>query len=282
LWIAALLTGGFMFVEFFGGLYAHSLALMADAAHMLTDAGALGLALFALRWSRKNADEHRPYGYGRLQVLAAFINGLTVLGLASFIYLQAAWRFWSPKPVDDFAMLWVAVVGLVVNMVVFGVLNLADRKNVNIRAAALHVSLDMLSSVGVIISALLISWTGWDILDPIASLIVATFVAKSAKSIVKETGHILLEGKPRGLDLAEVSAVIRAAVPEVENAHKMHAWSLSGEDTLLTLHLAVADTADTDHVLRTVKKLLADRFSIHHTTIQLECNGCVDVVKLAG
>lgn len=274
--ISLILTAAFMLVEFIAGFLAHSLALMADAVHMLTDAGALGLALFAVRWSRKNADEHRSFGYGRMQVLAAFVNGLAVAGLAALLSGQAIRRFWHPQEVESGLMLWVAVIGFLVNLAIFAVMHRSDGKNINIRAAALHVLFDLLSSAAVIIAALLIKFTGWMDFDAIATFVVSLLVAKGAKEIIAETGHILLEGKPRNLDLSAIAATIRSALPEVKDVHHMHAWSLSGEDVLLTLHLTINPGINPDEVLRKVKALLEEKFHIHHTTLQIECDGCAD------
>jgi cobalt-zinc-cadmium efflux system protein len=277
LWAAVALTFGFMVVEFVAGWYAHSLALMADAAHMLTDAGALGLALFALRWSQRHADSERHYGYGRLQVLAAFVSGLVVLGLAAFLSARAVRRFWHPVEVHEQAMLWVAGVGLVINIVLWLMLRQTDKKSVNMRAASLHVLFDLLSSVAVIASALIIMATGWNLFDAVATFLVSLLIANGAREIIYESGHILLEGRPKGLDMAEVAATIRAAHPAIKNAHKLHAWSLSGEDTLLTVHISRAEATAADDVLKAVKQALADRFHIHHTTLQLEGATCSDL-----
>jgi cobalt-zinc-cadmium efflux system protein len=277
LWIAFGLTFGFMLVEFVAGILSGSLALVADAIHMLADAGALGLALFAVRLSTRHADDHRTFGYGRMQVLAAFINGLLVLGLSVIIWKEAFKRFWNPAEVNHDMMLWVAVGGLLVNLVIMLMLHTSGSKSVNIKAAMMHVMGDALGSVTVIIAALSIGYFGFNIIDAIASLIVSLFIAYSAKNILAESGHILLEGRPPTLKLDEVSAAIKKAVPEVEGIHHLHAWSLSGEDLLATMHASVnaACSRPNDDILRDIKAVL-HKYHIEHSTVQIERAGCAD------
>ena len=278
LWWALALTGGFMAVEFFGGLWAGSLALVADSLHMLTDTAALGLALFAVLWSKRHADEHRNYGYGRLQVLAAFVNGLTVLGLAAVLWAQAIRRFWNPPEINDGLMFWVALAGLFVNLAIFVLLHRSHQGSLNIRAAALHVLGDLISSVAVVVAALVIGRTGLTWIDPLATLVVAAMIANSSRKIIGETSHILLEGRPRSFDGAKVAAALRNAVPEVTGIHHLHAWSLSGEDVLLTLHATIDDHAarSDDEVLLAIKTVLVEQCHITHSTVQVERAGCAD------
>jgi cobalt-zinc-cadmium efflux system protein len=281
LWIAFGLTATFMVVEFIAGIMSGSLALIADAIHMLADAGALGLALFAVRLSTRHADDHRTFGYGRMQVLAAFINGLLVLALSIIIWKEAFKRFWHPAEVNEGIMLWVAIGGLIVNLVIMLMLHTSGSKSVNIKAAMVHVMGDALGSVTVIIAALGIGYFGFNIIDAIASLIVSLFIAYSAKNILAESGHILLEGRPPTLKLDEVSAAIKEAVPEVEGIHHLHAWSLSGEDLLATMHASVngACSRSNDDILRDIKEVL-NNFHIHHSTVQIERAGCADSTPL--
>jgi len=282
LWLAVGFTSLFMVVEFVAGLWSGSLALIADAIHMLADAGALGLALFAVRLSRRHADDHRTFGYGRMQVLAAFINGLLVLALSVVIWKEAFKRVWAPEPVEDGVMFWVAVLGLLVNLIIMAVLHRGGSRSVNIRAALAHVAGDALSSVGVIVSALAIGYFNAPILDPIASLGVSLLIAYSAKNILADSGHILLEGRPPELKLDDVSTAIREAVPEVQGIHHLHAWSLSGEDLLATMHVAVAAecTRSNDDILREIKDVLR-KFDVQHSTVQIERAGCADAAPVS-
>lgn len=276
---AVALTSGFMVLEFLAGWYAGSLALMADALHMLTDGAALGLALFAVVWSRKHADDHHHFGYGRMQVLAAFINSLIVMGLAAFLSARAVRRFWHPVEAIEFdLMFWVALVGLFVNIAIFFVLHRSHDKNVNIRAALLHVLGDLLSSVCVIAAALIMRYTNWVLIDPIATFIISALLAHSAKNIFYESGHILLEGRPVGFDPVKVVDKICQTIPEVKEIHHLHAWSLSGEDVLLTLHAIVSDDYihSDDEILEQIKKILTSNFGIIHSTVQIERTKCAD------
>lgn len=277
LWWAMSLTGGFMFVEFIAGWWSGSLALMADSLHMLTDAAALALALFAVRWARRHADDHRTFGYGRVQVLAAFVNAAAVMGLSAVLATQAVRRIWRDDiNIDSGVMFWVAVAGLFVNLVIFLILHRNQRDSLNIKAAALHVLGDLLSSAAVVVSALLIQWTGiWQI-DLAATFIVATFIANSARYVIRESAHILLEGRPRNLSLSAVAAAVTEKVPEVAGVHNLHAWSLSGEDVLLTMHATLKEdsTRSDDDVLRSIKELLQQDFRIQHSTIQVERSFC--------
>lgn len=283
LWIALALTGGFMLVEFLGGWWSGSLALMADALHMLTDTAALGLALFAVIWSKRYADDHRHYGYGRLQVLAAFVNSLTVLGLSALLWTQAIRRFWQPRPIEDGMMFWIAIIGLLVNLLIFVLLHRNQEGSLNIRAASLHVLGDLVSSAAVVAAALVIGKTGWTVIDPIATLVVAALIANSSRKVIAEAAHILLEGRPRSFDAAKVAAALRTAIPEVDGIHSLHAWSLSGEEVLLTLHARVEDHAarSDDEILLEIKKVLVDQFHITHSTVQVERAGCADEQALS-
>jgi cobalt-zinc-cadmium efflux system protein len=203
---AALLTGGFMVVEVVGGLLAGSLALIADAGHMATDFAALSLAWLAFRFARRPADARRTYGFDRLSVLAAFVNGTALFVVAGFIVIEAARRLAEPHAVAGGLMLAVAVAGLAVNLVAFWVLWKGDRENLNLRAALVHVAGDLLGSAGAIAAALVILATGWTPIDPILSVLVALLILRSAAMVVRESAHILLEGTPAGFDAEAVAA----------------------------------------------------------------------------
>lgn len=203
--IAAALTGGFMLIEVAGGLISGWLALIADAGHMLTDFAALTMAFVALRAAGRPADTRRIYGFDRLAVLAAFVNGLALFVIAAWIAVEAASRFANPHPIEGALMLGVAVVGLGVNLAAFWVLSRGDRDNLNLRAALLHVAGDLLGSVAAIVAALVILGTGWVPIDPILSILVVLLILRAAWSVVRDSGHILLEGVPRGFDCDAVA-----------------------------------------------------------------------------
>lgn len=272
--LAALLTGLFMIAEIAGGLITGSLALLADAAHMASDTAALALAYFAFRFSRRPADRLRTFGFHRLQVLAAFTNGLLLVGAALWILIEAAERIMSPPVVLAGPMLAVAVMGLVVNIAAFFILHRADRANLNIRGALYHVAGDLLGSVAAIAAALVIRFTGWMPIDPILSVLVTLLVLRAAWQLIRDAGHILLESAPVNLDLETVRADLVAAVPGVADVHHIHAWALTAERPLMTLHAQLAAGADIDITLAALKQRLHERFGVAHSTIELEYQSC--------
>jgi cobalt-zinc-cadmium efflux system protein len=268
--LALVLTGGFMVVEVIGGLAAGSLALLADAGHMLTDTLSLALAFVAFRIGRWPHDTRRTYGYHRFQVLAAFVNGLTLVAIVGWIAIEAARRLLEPVEVLGGLMLAVAVIGLTVNVAAFAILHGGDRRNLNVRGAALHVLADMLGSVAAIVAALVIGIAGWMPIDPLLSLVVALLILRSAWILLRRSGHILLEGAPEWLDEAELRGALVAAVPVVLEVHHVHAWMLTIERPLITLHARVAPGVDQQEALRAIHRALADRFGIEHATVQIE------------
>lgn len=274
--LAALLTGGFMLVELAGGWIAGSLALLADAAHMLTDTAALGLAWLAFHIARRPADSRRSYGYQRFQVIAAFVNGTALLAIVAGIAWEAVLRLGEPEPVRGGLMLGVALAGLAVNLVVFALLRGGSRANLNVRGALLHVIGDLLGSVAAIAGAAVILATGWMPIDPLLSLLVAALVARSAVSLVRESAHILLEGTPPELDIRALRDQLPASIDGVLDVHHVHAWSLTPERAMVTLHASVALDADDERVLRELRAELASRWGIRHATIQLERGACMD------
>jgi cobalt-zinc-cadmium efflux system protein len=268
--LAMLLTGGFMVVEVAGGIAAGSLALLADAGHMLTDCAALALAWMAFRIGRRPQDARRSYGYHRFQVLAAFVNGIALIAIVGWIAIEAARRLLAPVEVLGGLMLVIAVLGLLVNLAAFWILHGGDRENLNIQGAALHVLGDLLGSVAAITAGLVIVWTGWTPIDPLLSLLVALLILRSAWLLVRKSGHILLEGTPDWLDVEQLSAELAAAVPEVENIHHVHCWMLTSERPLLTMHARLRAGADQYEVLLAIRRVLERDYGIGHATIQIE------------
>ncbi len=275
LW-ALVLTAGFMAVEVVGGLISGSLALLADAAHMLTDAAALALAWFAFRIARRPADPKRSYGYHRGQVLAAFVNGAVLIVIVAGIFIEAAQRLAEPVPVQGWTMLAVAGLGLLVNLAALFILHGGDRRNLNLRGAAVHVLGDLLGSAAAVVGAIVILRTGWTPIDPILSVLVGLLVLRSAWLIVRESAHILLEGTPAEIDPQGLRAALMEDVPALLDVHHIHAWSLTPERPLLTLHARVGETADGQAVLKNIKEVLARRFGIDHSTVQIERGRCGD------
>ena len=275
--IALLLTGGFMVVEVIGGIVSGSLALLADAGHMLTDTMALALAAFAFRVSSRPADARRSYGYQRVQIIAAFVNGLSLLAIVGWILFEAVMRLIEPPDVAGLTMLYVASLGLVVNILAFLILHSGDQENLNIRGAALHVLGDLLGSVAAIIAAITILWTGWMPIDPILSVLVALLILRSAWQLVKRSAHILLEGAPEWLDVTDMQQKIIEAVPEVQEIHHVHVWGLTPQHPMLTMHVVLREiAADPTPVVRRIKDVLNSKFAIDHSTIEVECGECAD------
>ncbi|WP_428516155.1 cation diffusion facilitator family transporter [Roseovarius sp.] len=267
--IAAALTGGFMLAELVGGLLSGSLALLADAGHMLTDFASLMLAWFAFRIARRPADWKRTYGYDRFSVLAAFVNGLTLFAIAIWIVIEAVRRLAQPVEVLGGLMLWVALAGLVVNIASFWVLTREDSDNLNIRAAALHVAGDLLGSVAAIVASLVILWTGWMPIDPILSVLVAVIILRSALKVVRESGHILLEGAPGGFDRREVAEALTRDVTGVAEVSHVHAWQVTQERPMATLDLSVAEGHDPETVKQAVREALRESYGVDHATIEV-------------
>ncbi len=265
-WVMVL-TAVFMVIEVIGGLLSGSLALLADAGHMLTDAAALALAWFAFRIARRPSDALRTFGYHRFQVLAAFANGLALAGIGVWIVIEAVRRLIDPIEILAGPMLGVATGGFIINIVAVYVLHGGDRKNINLHGAMLHVMGDLLGSAAAIIAALVILRTGWTPIDPILSLVVALIVMWSAYGLVRRTAHILLEGSPEDFEPEAVKAALIEAVPEITDVHHLHAWSLTSERPLATLHAVVREDADHLAVLRQIRDILATRHGIGHATI---------------
>lgn len=268
--LAALLTGGFMGAEVVGGVVSGSLALLADAGHMLTDFASLVLAWFAFRLARRPADWKRTYGFDRFSVLAALVNGLSLFAIAIWICFEAWHRLSEPSTVLGGLMLWVAAGGLAVNVLSFWILSRTEGENLNVRAAALHVLGDLFGSVAALAAALVIIFTGWTPIDPILSVLVALLILRSAWSVVKESGHILLEGAPAGFDTREVTTDLVASVPGVVSVDHLHAWSITQERPVATLEATV--TADTDQVTAraAIKARMEEQFGMDHVTVEID------------
>ncbi len=275
--VALALTGTFMLVEVAGGILSGSLALLADAGHMLTDTMALALSAIAFRVSSRPADARRSYGYQRFQILAAFVNGLSLFVIVGWILIEAIQRILQPPVVMGQTMLIVAAAGLVINIIVFAVLHGGDQENLNMRGAALHVLGDLLGSVAAITAALIILTTGWLPIDPILSVGVAILIFRSAWHLVKRSTHILLEGAPEWLDVDEMQSKIISSNPEVREIHHVHVWGLTPQHPMLTMHVAVRQIQlDTMATIRSIKDLLRNEYGINHSTIEVECDDCAD------
>jgi cobalt-zinc-cadmium efflux system protein len=265
-----------MVVELVGGLLARSLALLADAGHMVTDVGALALAWTATRLASRPADPRRSFGYQRLRVLATFVNGCALLFVVAWIAIEAVQRLFNPVPVNGWAILWIGGAGLAVNVAVFAMLRSGDHQDMNISAATLHVIGDLLGSIAAVLAAIVILQTGWLPIDPLLSLVVCTLIVRSAVALVRRSAHILMEGAPDWLDIGEVRRTLEQRIPAIRDVHHVHAWLVGPRETLLTMHASVALSADHALVLKDAKAVLAERFGITHATIQIEVEDCLD------
>ncbi len=275
--IALILTGIFMVVEVIGGILSGSRALLADAGHMFTDTIALGLAAVAFSVSKRPGDRKLTYGYQRFQILAAFVNGLSLLVIVGWILFEAVQRFITPSEVMGEMMLVVASAGLVVNIIAFVVLYGGDKENLNIRGAALHVAGDLLGSVAAIIAAIVIIYSGWMPIDPILSVAVAMLILKSAWTLVRRSAHVLLEGAPDWLDVPAMQERITARVPQVVGVHHVHVWGLTPQDLMMTMHVRLSGEFDNPtSIIREIKKLMNEEYGIGHSTIEIETDDCAD------
>ena len=275
--IALVLTGTFMFVEIVGGILSGSLALLADAGHMLTDTMALALAAAAFHVSKRPPGGSLTYGYQRFQILAAFVNGLSLLFIVGWILYEAVERFVNPRDILGETMLVVAAAGLVVNVIAFAVLHSGDQDNLNIRGAALHVAGDLLGSVAAIVAAIVIIYTGWTLIDPILSVAVAMLILRSAWSLLKRSAHVLLEGAPDWLDVSDMQERVVANVPGVSGIHHVHVWGLTPQQLMLTMHVTLADDVPSQSVVvRSVKAFVEQEYGIGHSTVEVEVDGCAD------
>ncbi|MFZ5617121.1 MAG: cation diffusion facilitator family transporter [Pseudomonadota bacterium] len=260
----------FMIVEVVGGILSGSLALLADAAHMMTDGLALLLALSAHWMSARPANRQLHFGYRRAQVLAAFVNGIALLLLTAWIIYEAWRRSITPIDVAWAPMLAIAALGLFANGVAFRLLHGAGERNINIKGAMLHVASDLLGSVAAVAAAVVIWLTGWMRIDPILSLLVAALIARSAIKLLRETTHILLEGAPQDIDVEAMTGDLASAIPAIEDIHSVRIWQLTPDQIRLTLHARLREGAVAADALKILKRRLEERYGIHESTIQIE------------
>jgi cobalt-zinc-cadmium efflux system protein len=274
--LAALLTGGFMLAEAAGGYLAGSLALLADAGHMLTDTAALTMAFAAARLAARPADARRSYGYQRIQVIAALVNSLALLVLIVWLAVEAAQRLLAPRPVDAQLMLLVALLGAALNLGVALLLRRGHDDDINLGAAYAHVLSDLAGSVAASAAAVIILTTGWTRADPLLSLLIAALIARIAIRLLRRSAHILMEGTPDGIDTRRLAAELVDALPGIDDVHHVHAWSLGSHQVLVTLHARLGAGQEPDEALAAIKRWLESRYGIEHSTVQLERSGCAD------
>jgi len=267
--VALLLTAAMMVIEAVVGWMSGSLALLADAGHMLTDTSALALSLFAAWFSTRPATPEKSYGYYRTEILAALANGVALWLIVIWIYVRALSRFAHPITLQTGPLLAVAVLGLSVNLFV-GVMLMGKRSaSLNVQSAWLNVMSDALGSIGVIIAALAIRWFGWTIADPIASMVIGVLIAANSWNLVKQSLNVLLEGTPSHVDMREVTQAMRT-VPGVCEVHDVHLWTITTGMDAMSGHVIVEDVGRSADILERLNALLTQRFGITHTTFQLE------------
>jgi cobalt-zinc-cadmium efflux system protein len=273
LFLSLALTLAFVVFETVAGLRAGSLALLSDAGHNFTDAFALLLAAIGFYLQSRPADHVKTYGYQRAGVLVAFVNAITLVALAGFLFYESYRRLLHPQPVVESTMIVVAAIGLAVNLGI--ALSIGHGHDLNLRAAWLHMLGDAISSAGIIAGAVAIHFTGWLAIDPLLSILIAVGIVWSAWGIIKDSLNILLEGLPKGLKLSDVLQDV-GTIEGVIDVHDLHIWSLGSEAHALSCHVLIEDMppSASESILRCINQLLHDRFSIHHTTIQFEHTKC--------
>lgn len=277
--IALGLTTSFLVAELIGSFVFNSLALLSDAAHMFTDSAALAIALAAVKIGQRPADDARTYGYRRFEILAAAFNALLLFAVAGYVLWEGAQRFFVPTKVQSTGMLVVATIGLVVNLTAMKLLSAGKDHSLNVKGAYLEVWADMLGSIGVMLGAVVIMFTGWQWVDPLVAIGIGLWVLPRTWILLKDTTQILLEGVPPGIDLAELRAAI-AATPGVAGVHDLHVWSLTSNDHSLSTHVELVNGADFEEVRSAVAHKLREGFLIDHATIQVEREACEDSDRL--
>lgn len=270
-------TSAIFAVELAGGIWANSLALLSDAAHVFMDVFSLALSFIALTVSALPSTDRKTYGYHRAEVFAAFINGATLFLIALGIFYKAWGRFISPEPVNSAGMLLIAVIGFAVNLIIALYISKADSRDINLRSAFLHIVGDTLSSAGVIAGGSIIFFTEWFIVDSIVSAVIGGVIIYGASKLISESVHILLEGTPRDISMDEVVSAIKK-IEGVEGVHELHIWCICSNVYALSSHVLINDRriSEGSRILSAIKEILKEKFNISHTTVQFECEGCAD------
>ena len=278
--LTLLLTATFTVVEFAGGLLTGSLALLADAAHMLSDNVSLGVALFAGWLATRPAGPDRTFGYRRAEILAALFNGVTLVAISIWIFVEAINRFRDVPDVDAGPMLAVAAGGLAINIAAAAILSRHSEESLNVSAALRHVIADLLGSVGVIIAATVILITGWEYADPVVGVLIGLLVLASSWGILRDSAQILLEASPAGIDVQQVGRAM-AGMPHVSEVHDLHVWTITSGFPALAAHVLVGRDADCHAARRDLEAMLHERFGLDHTTLQVDHVGG-DLLQIEG
>jgi cobalt-zinc-cadmium efflux system protein len=267
--IVLALTFGYMLAEAVGGYLANSLALLSDAGHMLTDVAALTLSLFAVRFASRPATPRKTYGFYRLEILAALANGVTLIVLSLLICVEAYHRLRRPESVQGWTLIWISTGGLAVNLVSAWMLSHSHDENLNIRGALLHVLGDLLGSVAAIAAGVMIIWRGWLWADPLFSVVISLLIIYSSWRLVADAVNVLLEGAPSHINAAAVEEAMRSS-PGVRAVHDLHIWTITSGRHAVTAHVVINDARESYRILRELREMLARRFALTHSTIQIE------------
>ncbi|HSB98228.1 MAG TPA: cation diffusion facilitator family transporter [Spongiibacteraceae bacterium] len=271
--IALALTASYLIVEVVGGLLTHSLALLSDAAHMMTDVVGLAIALVAIRIARRPADRKRTFGYYRFEILAAAFNAVALIVVAAYILWEAVQRFLAPPEIQSIGMLAVAGIGLVVNIISISLLQSGSDHSLNVKGAYLEVWSDLIGSIGVIAAALIIRLTGWAWVDAVVAVAIGLWVLPRTWLLLRESLHILLEGVPKGIELDDIEQSL-LSLAGIAAIHDLHVWALTSGNSSLTAHIVLQAPGTEQEVLARAQALLNDKFAIHHTTLQIEDTAC--------
>jgi cobalt-zinc-cadmium efflux system protein len=271
------ITTGIMIAEIIGGLLANSLALLSDAGHMLTDILALGLSLAAMKFARRPPTPAKTFGFYRLEILAAFFNGMLLLVISLYIFYEAYHRLIDPREIKGLFMLLVAATGLLANGVGIAVLRKSAHSSLNVRSAFFHLVGDTVSSVGVIVGGIVIILTGWYVVDPIISILIGGLILRGAYSLVRESIDILLEATPKEIDVEEMLGDL-VRIEGVKEVHHLHLWTITSGIYAMSTHVVIDDLliSKSTRILEEIEKLLQGKYSMEHITIQFECESCGD------
>ena len=258
-----------MIAEAVGGYLSNSLALLSDAGHMFTDVAALALSLFAVRFASRPATPRKTYGFYRLEILAALANGVTLIVLSLLICVEAYHRLRSPEEVQGWTLIWISLGGLIINLISAWMLSRAHKESLNVRGAFLHVLGDLLGSVAAIAAGVFIIWRGWRWADPVFSVFISVLIIFNSWRLVADAVNVLLEGAPSHINAAAVEQAI-GAVAGVRAVHDLHIWTITSDRHAVTAHVVVNDAGESYRILREVREMLAERFALAHSTIQIE------------
>jgi cobalt-zinc-cadmium efflux system protein len=265
----------FFIVELVGGLLTNSLALLADAGHMFSDVGALGLSLLALRWTAKPPTSQKTYGYHRLEILVALLNGLALWAMAAYIFYEAYGRIYQPPQINTIPMLIIASLGLLINLFGVYILYPTREQNINLRSAFLHLLADSLGSLAAMAAGAAILWKGWYWFDPLAGGVIGAMIILGSWQLLREATDILMEATPKHINLDEVSGTLEAH-PLVEKVHDLHIWTIASGIYALSVHVGISNSEDRDCLTWELEELLRHRFGLEHNTIQIEGPGFHD------